>query len=176
MSLITDGVLKILWERAQEQASDENGQIMVFHLWNKHLFAEKEWVVSSETPPEGCGRRRVDITIEYFGRDSRLAVLAFHEVKLNAGLQEVQDAEVQAFDACMRSLGGHPELQFVYAFTSFGTKGRAWRCTRDDIHISPLFGSDDLAEGTQYIEVHSSEAQLISKAAQMMKANRPPSV
>ncbi|KAB8227556.1 uncharacterized protein BDW43DRAFT_323825 [Aspergillus alliaceus] len=175
MSLITDGVLMGLWEGAQAQSSDEWASAKLWsYLWNKHLFAEKEWVVSSETPPEGRGRRRVDITIEYFGGDSKLAVLAFHEAKaLNAGPQDVQDAEHQAFDACMRYLGEHPELQFVYAFTSFGTKGRAWRCAREDIYLSPLFGSDHLAERTEYVELHSSEAQQIRQAVQMMKAVPP---
>jgi hypothetical protein len=116
----------------------------------------------------------VDITIEYLGGDNKLAVLAFHEAKpLNAGPQDVEEAEHQAFDACMRYLGEHPDLQFVYAFTSFGTKGRAWQCTREDHYLSPLFGSEDLAECGQYIEVHSSEARLIRLAVQMMRAVPP---
>ena len=175
MSLITDGILKKLWEKAQAQSSDEWASAKLWtHLWSKHLFSEKEWVVSPETPPEGSGRRRVDITIEYLGGDNKLAVLAFHEAKaLNAGPQDLEEAEHQAFDACMRYLGEHPDLQFVYAFTSFGTKGRAWQCTREDHYLSPLFGSEDLAERNQYIEVHSSEARLIRQAVQMMRAVPP---
>lgn len=34
-------------------------------LWTKHIFWEKDWVVMSESPPEGSGRRRVDVTIKY---------------------------------------------------------------------------------------------------------------
>ncbi|KAE8146790.1 hypothetical protein BDV25DRAFT_161758 [Aspergillus avenaceus] len=161
MSLITDELLKCLWERAQAQSGDERASAKLWsYLWNKHFFAEREWVVSPETPQEGHGRRRVDMTIEYFGGDRQLAVLAFHEAKLNAGPQDVQDAERQAFDACMRYLGEHTELDFVYAFTSFGTEGKAWRCDRHGDYLTPLFGSDDLAGRAQYVELHSSEAGL----------------
>ncbi|KAE8339459.1 hypothetical protein BDV24DRAFT_176109 [Aspergillus arachidicola] len=140
MSLITDGVLKCLWEGAQAQASNE---------WASAKF-------------------------EYYGGDSKLAVLAFHEANpLYAGPQDVQDAERQAFDTYMKYLGEHPGLQFVYSFTVFGTKDRAWRCTREDVYLSPLFGSDDLAERTQYVELHTSDAQLIRQAVQMMKKAVP---
>ncbi|GAB1190980.1 hypothetical protein APSETT444_000148 [Aspergillus pseudonomiae] len=174
MSLITDQLLKCLWELAQAQSSNEWASPKLrSHLWNKHLFAEKEWAVSLEPPQEGHGRRRVDITIEYFGRDSKLAVLAFHEAKALNGPQDVQDAEKQAFDTCMRYLGEHPELEFVYAFTSFGTKGRAWRCDREETFFTPLFGSLDLDVRSQYVELHSSEARLIRQAVQTMKAVPP---
>ncbi|RAL04252.1 uncharacterized protein BO80DRAFT_259364 [Aspergillus ibericus CBS 121593] len=175
MSLITDEILLRLWEKAQAQPSNEWASAKLWsHLWVKHFFVDKSWVVSQETPPEGNGRRRVDITIEYMGSDKNLAVLAFHEAKaLSAGPQDVEDAERPAYDACMRYLGEHPDLQFVYAFTSFGTKGRAWRCRPEDDYLSPLFGSEDLAERDQYIEVHSSDASLIKRAVQAMRAAPP---
>lgn len=175
MSLITDELLMILWETAQALSSDERASAKLWtQLWNKHLFSEKKWVVSREPPLEGSGRRRVDITIEYMGGDKNLAVLAFHEAEaLNAGPQNVKEAENQALDACMRYLGEHSNLQFVYAFTSFGTKGRAWQCAREDHYLVPLFGSQDLAERGHYIEVHSSEAQLIRQAVQTMRAAAP---
>lgn len=175
MSLIIDDVLMALWTRAQEQPSDEWASATLWtHLWNKHFFSEKDWVVSQETPPEGSGRRRVDITIEYLGSDYKLAVLAFHEAKaLDAGPQDVEEAEHQAFDACMRYLGEHSELNFVYAFTSFGTRGRAWSCGPSDDYLMPLFGSDQLAERSEYIEVHSPEARLITQAVRTMKSVPP---
>jgi hypothetical protein len=48
----------------------------------------------------------------------------------------------------MRYLGKeeNKELSFVYAVTSFGTRGRAWRYERGADYLTPLFGSDDLAE------------------------------
>lgn len=175
MSLITDAILTKLLETAQARPSDEWASAKLWsHLWGKHLFSEKDWVVSQETPPEGSGRRRVDITIEYMGADRDLAVLAFHEAKpLNAGPQGIEEAEFQAFEACMRYLGQHPELRFVYAFTSFGTKGRAWQCFRESDYLDPLFGYEQLAERSQYIEVHCSEAPLIRQAIQTMKSVRP---
>ncbi|KAJ5483407.1 hypothetical protein N7530_002653 [Penicillium desertorum] len=175
MSLITDVTLMGLWEKAQMQSSSERASVRLWtQLWAKHLFSGKDWVVSQERPPEGSGRRLGDITIEYLGEDKGLTVLAFHKVKPPyAGPQDVEEAEGQAFDACMRYLGEHPALQYVYAFISFGTKVRGWRCARDDHHLFPLFGSKALAERTQYVEVHSSEAQLIKQAVQMMRALPP---
>lgn len=175
MSLITDHLLKNLWDTVQAKPSEEWASVDLWgYLWYKHLFTEKEWLISSETPPEGSGRRRVDITIRYLGMGNKRAVLAFHEAKaLNAGPQRVQEAEAQAFDACMRYLGEHPEFKFVYAFTSFGSKGRAWRCSRIDDYLFPLFGSDELAERDQYVELHSSEAGLIRQAVQKMKDEPP---
>jgi hypothetical protein len=73
MSLITDGILMELWEKAQAQSSDEWASAKLWaHLRGKHLFSEKNWVVSPESLPEESGRRRVDITIEYMGGDSKL--------------------------------------------------------------------------------------------------------
>ncbi|GKZ24409.1 hypothetical protein AbraIFM66951_010499 [Aspergillus brasiliensis] len=175
MSLITDDVLMRLWERAQAQASDEWASAKLWnHLWSQHLFSGKEWVVSQETPPEAYGRRRVDITIEYMGSDRNLAVLAFHEAKaLDAGIQDLDEAENQAYDACMRYLGEHPELSGVYAFTSFGTKARAWQCSAEEDYLRPLFGSDTLSDRSQYVELHSSDAWLIKQAVQTMRNAQP---
>ena len=89
MSLITDNVLMKLWEEAQRKSSDEWASVKLWtHLWGKYFFTEKDWVISQETPPEGSGRRRVDVTIEYLGRDGKFAVLTFHEAKaLQEGLR-----------------------------------------------------------------------------------------
>ncbi|OQE92047.1 hypothetical protein PENNAL_c0008G01770 [Penicillium nalgiovense] len=175
MSLITDVTLMGLWEKAQVQSSSERASVRLWiQLWIRHLFSEKDWVVSLEKPPEGSGRRLVDITIEYLSEDKVLTVLAFHKVNPpTAWPQDVEEAEGEAFDACMRYLGEHPAFQYVYAFISFGKKVRGWRCARDDHRLFPLFGSKALAERTQYVEVHSSEAQLIKQAVQTMRALPP---
>lgn len=112
MSLITDNILKALWDEAQAKPSDEWASAQLWsHLWSKYFFAEKDWVVSPETPPEGSGRRRVDITIKYLGSDGNIAVLAFHEAKsLAARPSDTEDVEHQALNACMRYLGVNPEL------------------------------------------------------------------
>jgi hypothetical protein len=177
MSLITDPVMIALWKEAQIQGPSEWASVAVWNqLWTKHIFWEKEWVVCPETPPEGKGRRRVDLTIKYLGGDGALAVLTFHEVKpLDASPQEIEEVEHQALEACMRYLGKeeNKELESVYAFTSFGTKGRAWRYIRDEDYLSPLFGSKDLAERQDYIELHSTDAQLLRVAFNTMRNVKP---
>ncbi|KAM5485522.1 hypothetical protein McanMca71_006250 [Microsporum canis] len=122
------------------------------------------------------GRRRVDVTIKYLGSDYSIAVLAFHEAKaMHAGPQDVQDAEHQAVEACMRYLGKQENsaVSFVYAVTSFGTKGRAWRYERGDDYLTPLFGSNDLAERGDYVELHSSDAALLNRAFNVMRTVKP---
>lgn len=113
----------------------------------------------------------MDITIRYLDGDSQLAVLAFHKAKsLDARPGDMDEVEHQAYDACVRYLGEHPSLERVYAFTSFGTKGRAWYYSTSDTYMQPMFGSQDLSDRDQYVELHSSEAQLI---AQAVRAIRP---
>nr|KMM70615.1 hypothetical protein CPAG_06926 [Coccidioides posadasii RMSCC 3488] len=160
MSLITDGVLMALWERAQERSSDEQASAKVWtHLWNTHFFLEeKDRVISQVAPPENL-----------LGEGTKSVVLAFHEAEiLNAGPQDLEEAEIEACNTCMKYLGKHPELKFVNAFTSFGTKGRAWLCERTETYLT-LFGSGDPADRGQYIDIHSSEGYLTKQAVQAMR-------
>ncbi|KAM5443980.1 hypothetical protein MaudCBS49596_008048 [Microsporum audouinii] len=177
MSLITDEMLYALWSEAQQKPSSEWAAVAVWtHLWSKHIFWEKGWSVVSESPPESSGRRRVDVTIKYLGSDYSIAVLAFHEAKaMDAEPQDVQDAEHQAVEACMRYLGRQENsaVSFVYAVTSFGTKGRAWRYERGDDYLTPLFGSNDLAERGDYVKLHSSDAALLNRAFNVMRTVKP---
>ncbi|KOC09115.1 hypothetical protein AFLA70_341g001231 [Aspergillus flavus AF70] len=101
-------------------------------LWTKHIFWEKDWVVI-------------------------VAILAFHEAKAgNATPQDVEEAKYQAIEACMRYLGKpeNAELEFMYAITSFGTKGRAWKYERGMDYLTALFGPESLAKRGDYIELH----------------------
>lgn len=87
-----------------------------------------------EASPEGTGRRRVDITTKYLGFDGEITLLALHEAKpLAARPSDVGDFEEQAINACQRYLEAHAELEFVFAITSIGTKGKAWTLDRDPI-------------------------------------------
>lgn len=87
----------------------------------------------------------------------RVAILAFHEAKAgNATPQDVEEAKYQAIEACMRYLGKpeNAELEFMYAITSFGTKGRAWKYERGMDYLTALFGPESLAKRGGYIELH----------------------
>lgn len=145
-------------------------------LYSKHVFWEKKWVIALDSPPESKGRRRVDVTIKKLAGDNKFAVLAFHEAEaLDVSPQDLQDAEHQAVEACMRYLGkeGNGELGFVYAVTSFGTKGRAWRYERGADYLTPVFGSDDLAARQDYVELHSTDAQLLRASFDVMRNAQP---
>ncbi|KAB8270735.1 hypothetical protein BDV30DRAFT_241221 [Aspergillus minisclerotigenes] len=105
----------------------------------------------------------------------RVAILAFHEAKAgNATPQDVEEAEYQAIETSLRYLGKpeNAELEFVYAITSFGTKGRAWKYERGMDYLTALFGPESLAERGDYIELHSSEARHL-KAAFTMRNVKP---
>lgn len=164
-------------ETSSREASSEWASVVVWvHLCSKYIFWEQGWVIAPESPPESKGRRRVDVTIKNLVRDDKFAVLAFHEAKsLDAGPQDLQDAEHQAVEACMRYLGKeeNKKLSFVYAVTSFGTKGRAWRYERDADYLTLLFGSDDLAERQDYVELHSTDAQSLRDAFNTMRNVQP---
>lgn len=56
------------------------------------------------------------------------------------------EAKYQAIEACMRYLGKpeNAELEFMYAITSFGTKGRAWKYERGMDYLTALFGPESL--------------------------------
>ncbi|KAK2868074.1 hypothetical protein FQN49_003179 [Arthroderma sp. PD_2] len=177
MSLITDEMLNALWLEAQRKPSDESAAMAVWsQLWNKHIFCEKEWIIAPESPPRGNEGRMVNITIKYLGENREIAVLAFHEAKaMDAGPQCIQDAEHQAVEACMRYLGKaeNAGVSFVYAITSFGTKGRAWRYEAGNDYLTPLFGPKSLAADGDYIELHSSDAMQLRQAFSLMKNAKP---
>lgn len=135
------------------------------------LILGADWILVPESPSEGSGRRRVDLTLKYLGGNGNIAVLAFHEAKpLDAGLVGVREAEEQARYACIRYLGKpeNAKLGFVYAVTTFGTKGRTWQYTRGDIFLEPLFGPQRPGERRDYIELHWKG--LMATCVQMRRA------
>ncbi|KAJ5614520.1 hypothetical protein N7528_008174 [Penicillium herquei] len=175
MSLFTDELLQAVWHDAHIRASDLSASADLWqHLWNKYLFAEKTFMASMKPSSEGK-RPRINMTINaVVGLNRGLAVLAFHEAEKPApSPEEVQELENQASDACETYLAQHPELRLVYAFTSIGTKGRAWRFDRAEACLTPLFGSEDRADLSQYVEIHSPEGELIRQAVETIKATQP---
>jgi hypothetical protein len=175
MSLVEDEYLLELWKEAQKPSSLESASVAFWNqLFSKYIFAEKEWVVAPETAlAETDSLRRVDLVIKYFGRES-LEVLCFHELKrISASPADLEEVEYQAFKACIAYLAQHPKINTVYAITSFGTKARGWTCTKDSDYLEPLFGSEDLAKAQDYIEAHSSDAQMLRKVFDHMKRFPP---
>lgn len=143
------------------------------HLLSKYIFTGKNWILAPEaSPAEIDRRRRVDLVIKYVGETS-IEVLCFHELKpLRATANDVQDVEHQAYAACQAYIAQH-DLSNVYALTSIGTKARAWTCTEDSDYLEPMFGSHQLAEESQYIEAHSTEAETLRNAFGHMKRFPP---
>ena len=63
----------------------------------------------------------------------------------------------------MRFLGAEENgiLDFIYAVTSIGSKGRYWRYQKKENYMDPLFRSEVLIKRKNYVELHSSETRLI---------------
>ncbi|KAL1863463.1 hypothetical protein Plec18170_000298 [Paecilomyces lecythidis] len=177
MSLITDRALLALWTEAQQNPSSEWASVALWtHLWAKYIFWERDWLVSTESPPESAGLRRVDVVIKYLGGNNSIAVLAFHEAKPpDAGPQDTKEVEEQALDACRRYLSkpDNAELSFVYAVTTLGTKARAWIYEREPNSLRPMFRSQNPAERAEYVEVHSTDAAQLKTAFNVMRNVKP---
>ncbi|RDW92733.1 uncharacterized protein DSM5745_00055 [Aspergillus mulundensis] len=177
MSLITDNLTQALWEKAQAQPTNEWASANVWsQLWNKELFTGKDWGVAPGIPLEERGRRRVQFEIEHIGHDGELRVMgiAVHEAKAMETVPGcIQEVEDRAFDVCKRRLAEHPKVARVYAWTSFGTTGRIWYVERQSQYLVPMFGSESFADKSEYVELNSADAVLISRAAAEMKAVPP---
>ena len=168
----------ILCEKAQVQSSSEwNSEWtsirLWMKLWTKHLFTEEDWLVCQEMHPEGSGRRRVDITIEYVREKKNMRYLLFMKQRHRMRGPKIRKGRGTGIRCLYEVSRGAPRLEFVYAFTSFGTKIRAWRCGREDHYLTPYSAPRGWLNGAQYSEIHSSNAHLIRQAVQMMRAVPP---
>lgn len=182
MSLITDDIcLTRLWEDSQTPG-DEGAVVRLWsHLFMKHLFSGKDWVVFYKPPPENCPRQRLDITIEHYNiRDDSvnvdidvdvdmMAFCVYEPVAKDPSLQDLDRLMRHAFTVCMAYLLSHPNLSKMYAFTAFGTKCRAWSCSREDEWLEPLFGSVDGSDSRDYVDIHSPGASRINEVVKLMK-------
>lgn len=147
----------------------------------KHLFSSKDRGVFYKPTPEDSPRQRLDITIEHYGvRHATVAVdldfdvdmmefCIYEPVALESSLQDLDGLVRHAFTVCKAYLLDHPGLARVYAFTAFGTKCRAWSCSRDDGSLVPLFGSPDSSDPRHYVDIHSLEASRINDVIHLMK-------
>ena len=85
-------------------------------------------------------------------------------------------AEFQAWDACKHYLP-ETQLPFVYAITAFGTRARLWRydlSSPPSSVLSPMFGCVyHSSRFKDYIDVHSTDAQQLTIAFDVMLSNSP---
>ncbi|KIW21940.1 uncharacterized protein PV07_12652 [Cladophialophora immunda] len=175
MSLVTDEPLLLLWSRVQQKGSRENVAVNFWlHLYAKYVFAEKEWIIAVEdAPSELEPSKRGDLKVQYLG-DAGFELLLHQELKRReATKRDLEEVEHQAFSDCISYLAAHEEVSMAYAVTSFGTRARMWTCAREATYLEPLFGSEELAEPSQYIEAHSSEATELRKGYDHMKRFSP---
>ncbi|GLB12526.1 hypothetical protein AtubIFM57258_010208 [Aspergillus tubingensis] len=125
MSLITGDIsLTRLWKDAQ--TPDDEGAVVGLwsHLFMKHLFCGKDWVIFYKSTPEDCPRQRLDITIEHYNIRGdtvdvdMMAFCVYEPVTKDPSLQDLDGLMRHAFTVCMAYLLSHPDLSKVYAFTA----------------------------------------------------------
>ncbi|KIW16598.1 hypothetical protein PV08_03786 [Exophiala spinifera] len=122
-----------------------------------------------DAPSELEPAERGDLKVQHLGRTD-LELLHHHELKWKeATRSDLQQVEHQAYSDRVSYLAAHEDVPFVYAVTSFGTRARMWTCEPDATYLEPGFGSGELAEPSQYIEAHSSEATELRKGYDRMK-------
>ena len=90
--------------------------------------------------------------------------------RTNATVSEIQAVEEQAYTVCIAYLKEHQDRPIMYAMTCFGTKAKAWSCTRGSQHLEPMFGSESLPDPDAYIEAHSTHTkELVAFFSHMKK-------
>ncbi|OAL34086.1 hypothetical protein AYO20_06541 [Fonsecaea nubica] len=174
-SLVSDEILLRLWNQVQQDPQTDNVALNNFwlHLYAKHLFPGKQWIVGVENGTFDIEPPKKDLTVQFLGHTGPQA-LFFHMHKgKEATRDDLIEVETQALVACLAYLTANPGITKVYAVTSFGARARIWCCGPKSMSLEPLFGSYDLADASAYVEAHSSEAITLRRGFADMKRFAP---
>ncbi|KFZ01476.1 hypothetical protein V500_00742 [Pseudogymnoascus sp. VKM F-4518 (FW-2643)] len=189
MSLIKDPRTLSLWETAQSRP--EWGATRFWeYVFKESIFVGRDWAISSQQPPTNNqgDRRRVDLCIERWIRDSWQKIAVFEAKKANCSQAEIDTVEFQAYEACMAHLLDSGREQ-MYGMTTIGTRARIWYVTKDDDYLLPMVPATvGLSDRPAYIDAHSSQAldlkkgfdyivkndMMSDKRLQVLRSNRSP--
>lgn len=173
MSLVIDAYLSKLWKAAQA-ASDAETPSRSF--WNqvlsKYIFDGREYAVDTEEQPSSASNEgRIVITVKYFQpQEHFIPILCLVDAKPpNTDATLMHETERQTFDTCAGCLAAN-KLQHIYAMTTIGTRARLWVYRPGLDYLVPLFGSQDISDGSAYVEANSSDARKLTEAFHRMKS------
>jgi hypothetical protein len=156
--------LTALWKVAQTKGAGEPEALSFWqHLLARHEFKEEYWIIDAEIRPEPQSRSRIDRGIRFLTTRDEIIVLCWIEGKGDDSNAARKECEEQARLACQRNLDSHQWQETIYAFTTLGTKGKAWIYTVDHPVLLPMHDED-------YIEAHSNEGHQLRTCFARMKA------
>lgn len=173
-SIVRDDITLYLWSLAQTRLEWATTRFWE-HIIRSFFAANKGWVLSSQQPPtdEDANLRRVELALDQWkGKAQPMRRVFFFEGKKHgASATEIDNVEVQIYDACMDHLL-HSRREYMYAMTAIGTRARFWIVHVDDQYPTPWVPKGDhLGDKSEYIEAHSSEGSSIEAALRHMKSH-----
>jgi hypothetical protein len=126
------------------------------NVLNKVVFVGKEYstvFVNSQVPPHETSSLKADLAIKYMTKAQRLWTLCFIEGKRTSRTQSysTRAVEEEALDYCKEYFANRSNTDdFVYAGTLVGVHLRLWIVYREDMSLTPLWGSPHLGSNEDY--------------------------
>ncbi|PWY87060.1 hypothetical protein BO94DRAFT_535176 [Aspergillus sclerotioniger CBS 115572] len=145
------------------------------NVLNKVVFVGEEYstvFVNSQIPPHENSSWQADLAINYLTEERKLRILCFIEGKRTSRRQSyiTKAVEEEALDYCKEFLVGNAtSASFVYAGTLVGVHLRLWIVHREDMSLTPLWGSPYLGSNEDYRDLGvDSHGQEILEAFHVM--------
>lgn len=146
-------------------------------VFEKHVFFEPEWDVSTEQPPRLHGtQRRVDIAIE-LTINNIPTFIAFVELKKGkAEPQDIAEVESQAFSACFEYYVENRHRTRLWAMTCYGTSIRIWIFDSRFDMLDPYYpAQEDVGERMYYVDFRDDELAIMQVLEYIKENPEPPS-
>jgi hypothetical protein len=126
------------------------------NVLNKVVFLGKEYssvFVNSQVPPHEKSDLKADLAIKYMTKAHKIVHLCFIEGKRTSRTQSysTRAVEEEALDYCKEFFADRSNTaDFVYAGTLVGVHLRLWIVHREDMRLTPLWGSPHLGSNEDY--------------------------
>lgn len=178
MSIITDGRLQRLWTDAQQYPEWATTRLWE-HIFNRVVFPESKWVVSSQQPPthQPGELRRVDLVIEEIDSHAQtVGTLLCIEVLKQAGAspKEIIEVEYQAFTAAC-AYYVETGIERLWIMTCVGSRARLWIFDEKSTYLIPFVPpGDGLAAINEYLEISTHGTTLVEGLKFCKNHMRPP--
>ncbi|GAW23380.1 hypothetical protein ANO14919_129380 [Xylariales sp. No.14919] len=178
MSIVTDGRMQRLWTDAQQYPEWATTRLWE-HIFNRVIFTESKWVVSSQQPPthQAGDLRRVDLVVEEIdGHAQTVGTLLFVEAKRAAASpSDVMEVEYQAFTAACAYFV-ETGIERLWTMTCVGTRARLWIFDQKSNYLIPFVPpGDGLADIDEYLEISTHGTTLVEGLKFCKDHMRPPS-
>ncbi|KAI1296161.1 hypothetical protein F5Y03DRAFT_297709 [Xylaria venustula] len=176
MSIITDGRLQRLWTDAQQYPEWATTRLWE-HIFNRVIFTESKWVVSSQQPPthQPSELRRVDLIVEEINAHAQtVGTLLFVEAKrASASPKDIEEVEYQAFTAAC-AYYVETGVENLWSMTCVCSKARLWIFHDKSTYLIPFVPLGyGLAAIDEYLEISTHGTTLV-EGLEFCKNNMKP--